>query len=118
VGGVVDAQEQYGTDPEIAPAEQGQMAIVGTLPGMTRDRRREVVERTVDVAHVRRSFESFLANLRSIIDVDLPRAGEFELDEVQFSAEISANGDFKLLGTGVGLEAKSGVLFTLRRKSP
>jgi hypothetical protein len=113
----VDSEEQGAMNVN-ASTEPGQIAIVGTLQGPTRDRRREVVERTVDVVHVRQSFETFLGNLRSIIDIDVPRAGAFELDEVQFTAEISANGDFKLLGTGVGVEARSGVSFTLRRKSP
>jgi hypothetical protein len=35
------------------------------------------------------------------------------LEEVEFSAEVSADGEFKLLGTGIGVEAKGGVKFTL-----
>ena len=51
-----------------------------------------------------------------IVNVKVPTIGDFELDQVQFTAEITADGDFKLLGTGVGIEAKSGVTFTLRRR--
>jgi hypothetical protein len=45
-------------------------------------------------------------------------AGAFRLAEIQFSAEIGADGDFKLLGTGVGVSAKSGITFVLRRDEP
>lgn len=97
--------------------ERAQITVVGPVSGQARDRKRDIVERSVDVGHIRSSFEGFLANLKTIIDVQVPRVGAFELEEVQFNAEISANGDFKLLGTGVGIEAQSGVSFTLRRRS-
>src|SRR3954451_3230444 len=93
------------------------ITIVGTVSGGVRGDTRDVVERTIDVSQVKRGFENFLENLRAIIAVDVPSVGAFELAEVQFSAEISANGDFKLLGTGVGIEARSGVTFTLKRRS-
>ena len=111
----MDAQQQTEQPGGFEEAADEQITIVGAVSGQSRDRKRDVVERTVDVAHVRRSFEGFLANLRDIIDVQVPSVGAFRLDEVQFTAEISANGDFKLIGTGVGVEARSGVSFTLRR---
>ena len=78
--------------------------------------RANIVERPVEVLKVRDNFHRFLSSLKSIVDVDVPAVGQFELDEVQFSAEISANGEFKLMGTGAGVQATSGVTFTLRRK--
>jgi hypothetical protein len=45
------------------------------------------------------------------------KVGDFVLDEVSFSAEIGSDGEFKLVGTGIGISASSGVTFTLRRKS-
>ncbi len=92
------------------------IAIVGTLSA-TRGVR-DIVEREIDVTQVRASFEQFLQSLKEIIDVGVPQVGAFKLDEVTFSAEITANGDFKLLGAGVGFEAKGGVIFTLRLKEP
>ncbi len=93
------------------------LAIVGTLGGKARGARRDIVEKMVDVDHIRHSFSRFLESLNELIDVEVPVVGDFELQEVQFRAEISADGDFKLLGAGVGIEASSGVTFTLRRRS-
>src|SRR5712692_5780357 len=92
------------------------ITIVGTVSGASRDSTRDIVERVVDVTHVRENFERFLQSLKEILDVEVPHVRNFELDEVAFSAEITASGDFKLLGVGVGVEANGGVTFTLRRK--
>jgi hypothetical protein len=101
---------------------QEQIWIVGPMASDARATRsiarRDIVEKPVETLRVRNNFHRFLQSLKSIVDVDVPAVGQFELDEVQFSAEISANGEFKLLGTGAGVQATSGVTFTLRRKSP
>lgn len=103
------------SDERIVESEQ-QVTIVGTVSDQARVRgRRDIVERSVDVSKLKDRFNNFVESLRGILDVEVPALGNFELSEIQFSAEISANGEFKLLGTGVGLEASSGVTFTLRR---
>ncbi len=94
--------------------EEGQIALVGTLSDGSRGKR-DVIEGMVKTSDIRAKFRDFIGQLQEIIDVDLPASTGFELDQVQFSAEITAKGDFKLLGTGVGLESKSGVVFTLKR---
>ncbi len=97
--------------------EKKQITILGPVSGQTRTiSKRDIIEGKVDVANVRDKLTEFLDSLKEIIDVDVPSVGAYELEQIQFSAEISANGEFKLLGTGVGLEAKSGVTFTLQRK--
>jgi hypothetical protein len=107
--------------PEQQPEEKEQIWIVGPMAGDARTTRsiakRDIVEKPVEVLKVRENFHRFLEGLKAIVDVEMPVAGPFELDEVQFSAEISANGEFKLLGTGAGVQATSGVTFTLRRKA-
>ena len=90
------------------------ITIVGTSSGTTRGPVRDIVEKAVDVTQVRAKFEQFLQNLKGILDVEVPHVGSFVLDEVSFSAEVSVNGDFKLLGVGAGVDAKGGVIFTLR----
>ena len=101
------------------PKEKEQIWIVGPVAGDARTvRKRDIVARPAEVLQVRENFGRFLQSLKAIVDVEVPTVGQFELDEVQFSAEISANGEFKLMGTGAGLEATSGVTFTLRRKQP
>jgi hypothetical protein len=107
-------------EEEISQEPQDQIWIVGPMAGDARTTRsiarRDIVEKPVETLQVRTNFQRFLQSLKSIVDVEVPAVGPFELDEVQFSAEISANGEFKLLGTGAGVQATSGVTFTLRRK--
>ncbi len=90
------------------------ITIVGTSSSTTRAGVRDIVERSVDVTLVREKFEQFMQNLKEILKVEVPHAGSFVLDEVSFSAEITVNGDFKLLGVGAGVETSGGVTFTLR----
>lgn len=85
--------------------------------GLRSRSRAELITEEVSVALLRDNFQSFMANLQSMIDVELDKEFPFELQEIQFSAEISANGAFKLLGTGVGIEASSSVTFILQRRS-
>jgi hypothetical protein len=83
----------------------------------SRGGRLELISEKVNISVLRDQFKSFIASLQSIIDIDKPNGLSFDLDEVQFSAEISANGQFKLIGTGVGVETKSAVTFILKRKT-
>ncbi len=101
---------------ETANETKQTITIVGTLSGGVRSSRRDIVERTVDVESIRGNFARFLDGLQTLLNDAVPTVGEYQLDEVQFKAEISADGDLKLLGVGVGLEATSGVTFTMRRK--
>lgn len=39
-----------------------------------------------------------------------------ELDEVKLSVEVTADGDVKLMGAGVGLEGKGAIEMTFKRK--
>lgn len=39
-----------------------------------------------------------------------------ELDEVQLSVEVTADGDVKLMGSGIGLEGKGAIALTFKRK--
>jgi len=84
---------------------------------LSRSGKVELVSSTIEVSKLRERFKEFMSSLQSIIDVHTPSDSPFQLNEIQFSAEIAAKGDFKLLGTGVGVEANSGVTFVLQRKS-
>ena len=60
-----------------------------------------------------------MAGLEQAFAVDglQTEVGAFELSEIQFSAELSAEGEFKLLGTGIGVAAGSALTFVLSRKA-
>ena len=76
----------------------------------------ELVTSTLDINKLKQSFTKFVSGLQSIIDAEVDEASPFQLKEIQFSAEISASGDFKLLGTGVGIEGSSTITFVLQRR--
>jgi hypothetical protein len=83
----------------------------------TRGDKLTLVTQALDVSVLRERFEDFMTKLQSIVRTDEQRAGAFRLEEVQFTAEIGADGEFKLLGAGVGVSAKSGITFVLRRQA-
>ena len=78
----------------------------------------KLADKGIALDTLRENFQRFLSNLEQIfLEVGQGRVGDFVLEEVTFSAEIGTNGEFKLVGTGVGISASSGVTFTLRRQS-
>lgn len=57
----------------------------------------------------------FIENMKAVLD-RLPRfVGEFEIDQIAISAEISAKGKVALLGSGGELGGKGGLTFTFRK---
>lgn len=97
----------------------GELIIVTTEPPSGRrdrgDAVRRVVESSVSLESLQGNLERFVGALGDLLAAGSASAGEFELEEVGFSAEIGANGEFKLLGTGVGVSGSSAVSFTWRR---
>jgi hypothetical protein len=75
-----------------------------------------LVSRALKVDLLQERFDDFMNKLQSIVHSADEQSGAFHLAEIQFSAEITADGEFKLMGTGVGVEAKSGVTFILKRR--
>ncbi len=72
----------------------------------------------ISVIALRDKFNEFMGGLQEVFSADALKteAGAFRVTEIQFSAELSASGDFKLLGAGVGATAGSTLTFTLQRK--
>ncbi len=97
-----------------------EITIVTTdVPAARRDRDdkvRRVVESTIATDQLHANLDRFLDTLGRLLQARRTRSGDFELDEVAFTAEIGADGEFKLLGAGVGVSASSGVTFTWRRR--
>ena len=103
--------------PEKKPKKaESFITIVGPAGGSRSRSSRDLIEKAVDPETVRIGYAKFLIALQDVVDVPPPKKSNFVLEEVEFSAEISANGEFKLLGTGIGLEATGGVTFKLRRQ--
>jgi hypothetical protein len=77
---------------------------------------RKLVEQGIPLETLRENFTQFLESLHQIVSIKEGRVGDFSLDEVTFNVEISVEGEFKLLGSGVGMTAGSGISFTMRRQ--
>jgi hypothetical protein len=79
----------------------------------------ERVTMQLSVDELRRKFVEFMDSLDAAFGVESLKteAGMFQLDQIQFSVELSASGDFKLLGTGVGVGAGAALSFVLTRKT-
>ena len=78
----------------------------------------DLVTNTVDIDKLKQNFTQFVSGLQSMMDAKVDEASAFQLNEVHFSAEISASGEFKLLGSGVGVRGSSMITFVLQRKDP
>lgn len=83
---------------------------------LSRGDRVEIVSKVLPVDELRERFKQFMSSLQDIIDEDATSHGPFHLSEIQFSAEITGNGEFKLLGIGLGGEVSNAITFTLTRK--
>ena len=82
------------------------------------------VARSLKVSDLRDQLARFMTSLRSILPPD-PEPGSaeeslfpFELTEIQVAVEIAANGEFKLVGTGVGVTASNSLTLVLTRRDP
>jgi len=80
-----------------------------------KDEARRLIEEGIPLDKLQHGFARFMEGLRMIVCADQSEVGEFTLAEISFRAEIGSEGEFKLLGTGVGISTSSGVTFTLRK---
>ncbi|MGC2998442.1 Pepco domain-containing protein [Streptomyces sp. G35A] len=62
-------------------------------------------------------LHDFVATMRGVLASLPQQAGEFRLDEVSFSAEVSAKGTVSLLGSGGELSGQAGITFTFTRRA-
>ncbi|MDA0165326.1 hypothetical protein OM076_33970 [Solirubrobacter ginsenosidimutans] len=85
--------------------------------GMRGEPVRKVVEKAMSVETLKSSLDRFLGSLRDLVEHQTPRQGAFVLDEITFSAEIGAEGEFKLLGSGVTVSSTSSIDFVMRRRA-
>ena len=76
------------------------------------------VTEQISVGALRDKFTQFMHSLEAAFAVDQVQTahGVFQLSEIQFSAEMSAEGEFRLLGAGVGVSAGATLTFVLTRK--
>ncbi|QKW08648.1 hypothetical protein HUT18_21990 [Streptomyces sp. NA04227] len=69
----------------------------------------------IPAEELRSRLGEFAATMRDMI-ASLPQeAGQFQLNEVSFTAEVSAKGTVSLLGSGGELAGRAGITFTFTR---
>jgi hypothetical protein len=101
------------------PQADAELTIVTTATESSRrgagDSVRRIVESRVSIELLQANLGGFLETIRELLANQATRAGAFELDEIALSVEIGADGELKLLGSGVGVHGTSGLQLTWRR---
>lgn len=90
-----------------------------TVESSTRVRGEErvITDKELDVEEVSRNINRFIENLDEALKETSPKVGGFEFAELEIYAEVTAEGTFKVLGTGVGASAMGGLKFIFRRST-
>jgi hypothetical protein len=73
------------------------------------------VREEISAEVLKERLTAFLESMRDVIAAVPGVLGEFSLDSVTLSAEISAKGTVSLLGTGGEIAGKGGLSFMLKR---
>jgi hypothetical protein len=71
----------------------------------------------VDADTLAKRLKSFLQQVDSIVQQFQPTVGDFSLEEVSVSVEVSASGHVSLLGAGGETGATGGLVFKLKRQA-
>ena len=72
--------------------------------------------KAVSVSALKQNMKQFFDQLQEILDSGREKIGQFEIDQVEISAQITAGGEVCLLGSGVKVGAQGGIKFVLKRK--
>jgi hypothetical protein len=71
--------------------------------------------RAIDVSVLRDNLTQFLTILEQILPQQMTTLGDFRLEEVEVTAEVTGEGSLMLLGTGVRATGLGGIKFVLKR---
>jgi hypothetical protein len=69
----------------------------------------------VDAETLKERLGRFLQTMQELIQSVPGKLGEFTLDTITLTVEVSASGQVSLLGTGGQVAGKGGLTFTLKR---
>ena len=76
---------------------------------------RRTVETHVATETIRDNFRVFLDQVKDVFFQTLPETESFLLDEIQLTADVSADGDIRLMNSGMQQD-HCGIRLTLRRR--
>jgi hypothetical protein len=72
--------------------------------------------RKVPLERLGEQFNGFVENMRDVVGRVPESMAGFRIDEIAFTAEVSAKGTVNLLGTGGEIAGNGGITITLRRQ--
>ena len=67
---------------------------------------------------LKEELDNFLAGMQASLDGVRETIGEYTLETLELSVEVSASGKVSLFGSGGELSGKGGLKLVLKRKSP
>ena len=79
---------------------------------------RRLVREVIDVDKLADEVSAFIGGMGKTIERLSAPVGDYHLDTVSLTAEVSAKGTLSLLGTGGESTGKGGVTFTFKRSNP
>lgn len=88
------------------------------IPAVTRRFVSGAVKRfgEVQIENLRANLDGFLRSLDKLISGTKESVGDFDFSELEVYAEVDAEGKIGLLGSGLQVGAKGGLLIRLKRK--
>lgn len=98
--------------------------VISSVSGVAEEKRPERgigsklvsnVVHSVSVSVLKQNMESFLNQIKEILESGTERIGSFQISEIEVCAQISGEGQVALMGSGVKVEAQGGIKFTLCR---
>lgn len=75
------------------------------------------VREPVNVDYLKEQLATFLSRMDGVVQGLPAMMGEFALDSVELSVEVSAKGAVSLLGTSGEASGRGGIKFTLKRRA-
>lgn len=78
---------------------------------------RLVTQTKLNAKRLSSNINMFLEQLNNILENAPEKIGNFQFEEFELHAEISTEGELKVLGTGVGIGGTGGLKFVFRRSS-
>ncbi len=86
-----------------------------TERGLLSDTVAESVLKAVPVQVLKTNMGHFFDQLRDILSTGPETIGDFEVSQVEVSAQITGDGQVSLIGSGLKIGVKGGVTFVLKR---
>ncbi|WP_067031822.1 hypothetical protein [Allomuricauda sp. CP2A] len=76
----------------------------------------QIIENTISVEVLSNQIQNIQNQILELLDFQIDASKNYQLEEVEISAEVSADGKIGILGVGTQVGAKGGIVFKFKRK--